>query len=366
MKKRFLLKENIKTLVLAVVAVGVMALAGCNKDDDEEPEPTETTGEIIEGDDNLSEFYGFISEDETLNGYITGSANYTVFAPQNAAFDRLRTVLGIDDLGLIASEEIGQVLSFHFASGTKLKADLLGGSASSAEGSTITVTSDGFINEAGSDADGSEILEADRKATNGVVHVVETILIPPVLFADIGTSLATLAQPITLGADFTDLETIIDKADEADGVSFRSLLKDKEATLTTFFPTNEVFAGVAEAASLTKAQLLASINASPSSAKAFLESNMTDDEIIKGSDLEHGYQISMVSGLQVTALNVGVSASVPTGWVLATDTQNPETYKPIYATDVFLGKIPDPNDNTQTIELESALNGAIHVSVPFL
>lgn len=354
----------IKALAMLTIAFGLIFTVSCSEDDDE-PAATQTIAEILASDDVYSELLAFVNADTELKAYAEGSADVTFFAPTNTSFARLRAILGVDDLASIAPSVIGGVLRFHISEGTKLSSDLIGGSAVTVQGESVTVNNLGFINEAGSDSDGSEILVADLKATNGVVHQIETILIPPTVFLQIGINLGTLAQPLLLGSGFTDVVSIIAVADSdvpsgEDALS--TILADKDNKYTCFVPTNDVLTAVLGEA---KEATIASLSSSASVARGFILNHVMAGEV-NADDLVSGTEIEMVSGLKLTVVAVPVSETTPTGWVIAYDPLDAATYLPIFAADVYQAVVPDPNDATASLTLESALNGTLHVSAPIV
>lgn len=106
---------------------------------------------------------------------------YTVFAPTDEAFAAALEQLGVTQEDLLADTALlTQVLSYHVVPGTFLAADLslLPGSANFATalgGSTVTIAINGgavMVNEA-------NVTQADLTATNGVIHVIDAVLLPP-------------------------------------------------------------------------------------------------------------------------------------------------------------------------------------------
>ncbi|MFY0601813.1 MAG: fasciclin domain-containing protein [Cyclobacteriaceae bacterium] len=352
----------LKVMVMMAIAFGLILTISCSEDDDE-PAATETIAEILAANSEYSELVAFINADAELKAYAEGTANVTFFAPTNTSFARLKAILGVDDLASIAPTVIGSVLRFHIVEGTKLSSELIGGSATTVQGENITVNNLGFINEAGSDADGSEIITADIKATNGVVHKIETILIPPTVFLQIGINLGTLAQPILLGSNFTDVVSIIAKADSevpSGETALSAVLADKTTKYTCFIPTNDVLTAVLKE---NKDATIASLTSSATVARGFILNHIMAGEV-NADDLVSGTVIDMLSGLSLTVLEVPVGETTPLGWVLAYDAQNPETYLPIFAADVYKAVVPDPNDPDGSLTLSSAINGTLHVSAP--
>ncbi len=100
-------------------------------------------------------------------------AEFTVFAPTNTAFDNLATALGTDLNGILALSNLTDVLTYHVVAGTVESTDLVEGPVATVEGTNIFVSLDGgvVINDA-------NVVLADLAADNGVVHVLDKVLLP--------------------------------------------------------------------------------------------------------------------------------------------------------------------------------------------
>jgi len=98
---------------------------------------------------------------------------FTVFAPTDAAFDKLP----LDALHGVADDPktLATVLTYHVVPGALKLADLKPGKLTTVAGIDLEVTRQGdkvFIN-------GNEIAAGDVMATNGVIHVMGDVLLPP-------------------------------------------------------------------------------------------------------------------------------------------------------------------------------------------
>ena len=102
--------------------------------------------------------------------------SFTVFAPTNQAFDDLAVALGTDINGLLANPLLTDILLYHTVSGTVLSTDLSNGQVTTLQGDQITVdlSMNVMINDA-------EVTSANILAENGVVHVIDKVLLPAVL-----------------------------------------------------------------------------------------------------------------------------------------------------------------------------------------
>jgi len=234
------------TAVLMLVA-SLLIVSGCN-DDDKEPAPTMNISEILASSDykqsaTVSSDVALDSLNKLINIYpelkaiVTGSTQYTLFAPSNKAFINLLATPGFpQNIAQISPDLIKGVLSYHFVAGTKLKADLTAGSTltslftdpnAPAAAQTITVNSNGTLKAAPNATNVDiDIVKADIKATNGVIHITESVMIPPSTGAVLVPILGTMAGTVLLGKDFTYLAQLGLKADA--GFTEGANLSDKK------------------------------------------------------------------------------------------------------------------------------------------
>jgi uncharacterized surface protein with fasciclin (FAS1) repeats len=136
-------------------------------------EPPTVVGAAIETPE-LSTLVTAVSE-AGLVDTLQGEGPFTVFAPTNAAFDALPegtldTLLSED-----GSEQLTSVLTYHVVPGEFAAADLADGATlTTVNGETITVTLDGGVtlNE------DVMVVQADVMTGNGIVHVIDGVLLP--------------------------------------------------------------------------------------------------------------------------------------------------------------------------------------------
>ena len=109
---------------------------------------------------------------------LNAAGPYTVFAPTNAAFAKLLAELGVTKEQLLANKPLlTQVLTYHVLPARVLKAEVPVGSAiTTVQGQTFTVDASLAI----TDARGRKaaISATDVLASNGVIHVVDTVILP--------------------------------------------------------------------------------------------------------------------------------------------------------------------------------------------
>ena len=121
---------------------------------------------------NLTEFAGAVGIaglTDTLN-----AGNFTVFAPSDAAFSNMP----LEDYKALLenSTELKNVLTYHVVEGKMMLNDLKDGQElTTVQGQNLTI-------KVGSDKvvtiNGAKITEADITASNGVIHIIDTLLMP--------------------------------------------------------------------------------------------------------------------------------------------------------------------------------------------
>ena len=126
-------------------------------------------------DDLTTDYVGVLS---TTNG--TGPAPFTVFAPTNNAFVDLLSELGLSGLADIDEPTLNATLSYHAVAGLNVRSSnlsdnftvpTLGGdiTANITGGATLTDSNDRISN----------IIAVDVQAANGVIHVIDKVVLPP-------------------------------------------------------------------------------------------------------------------------------------------------------------------------------------------
>ncbi len=105
---------------------------------------------------------------------------FTVFAPTNAAFGDLLVELGLSGLGDVPGATLTSALQYHVVAGNILSASLMNNQqVTTLEGSQFTVQTPAsgaqILDESGRT---SVIVGVDVQATNGIVHVLDTVLLP--------------------------------------------------------------------------------------------------------------------------------------------------------------------------------------------
>lgn len=106
---------------------------------------------------------------------LEGEGPFTVFAPTNEAFNKLPEGTLESLLMPENKEKLKQILTYHVVAGKVASGDLVNGmTAETVEGSEIRITMGDhvMINDA-------TVVTADVEASNGVVHIIDTVIMPP-------------------------------------------------------------------------------------------------------------------------------------------------------------------------------------------
>jgi uncharacterized surface protein with fasciclin (FAS1) repeats len=175
-----MLRRNL--LILTGVAAATTVLTACGSDDDHDTVvPAKNVVELAQATSDLSILVEAVVA-AGLASTLSGAGPFTVFAPTNAAFAALLGELGVTKEALLANKTLlTAVLTYHVL-GSKVESTQipLGAAIKTVQGSNLT------INAAGSglvitDARGrkANITTANIQASNGVVHLIDKVILPP-------------------------------------------------------------------------------------------------------------------------------------------------------------------------------------------
>ena len=238
------MKKIIRSLLL--VSLLTAGLSSCKDDDSENVEPTAMTENELPADVAAiaisSPDHTILVEALTAADLVTtlqGAGPFTVFAPTDAAFASALGNLGLTKDELFADKELlTSILLHHVVSGTVLSTDLANGEVATLNPNgadvTVDITSGVMI-------DGANVTAADLIAGNGVVHVVDAVLVPS---ADDVTEIAINSPEHTI---------LVEALTAADLVA----TLQGEGPFTVFAPTNAAFVAALVALELTKDELFA-------------------------------------------------------------------------------------------------------------
>ena len=174
-----MLRRNL--LILSGVAAATTLLAACSDSDDHATVPTSNIVQLAQATPDLSILVEAVVA-AGLASTLSGTGPFTVFAPTNAAFAALLGELGVTKEALLADKTLlTAVLTYHVL-GSKVESTQipLGAAIKTVQGATLTINAVG----AGlviTDARGrkANITTANIQATNGAVHLIDKVILPP-------------------------------------------------------------------------------------------------------------------------------------------------------------------------------------------
>lgn len=107
-----------------------------------------------------------------LEGTLAGGGPFTVFAPSDEAFRKLPA--GTVESLLADPAKLTEVLTYHVVPGRVTAAEAAGlSSAATVQGSELPISTDGGVH-----VGDASVVSADIEASNGVIHVIDRVLLP--------------------------------------------------------------------------------------------------------------------------------------------------------------------------------------------
>jgi uncharacterized surface protein with fasciclin (FAS1) repeats len=178
--------RKVKLVALALVAS--IAFTACGSDS-EATEETVTEESVVETETEAVDATDIVAVATATEGFSTliaaltaaglvetlqGEGPFTVFAPNDAAFAALpegllEKLLLPENIAVLTS-----ILTYHVVAGNVLSTDVVAGDAPSVEGSNLTLAT-----EMGVMVNDATVIQADVAASNGVIHVIDKVLVPP-------------------------------------------------------------------------------------------------------------------------------------------------------------------------------------------
>ncbi len=171
--------------VIALALVASISFAACGSDDEASTEETvteETVAEAVAAGDIVavaSSTEGFSTLVAALSAAglvetLQGAGPFTVFAPSDDAFAALPAGL-LEKLLLPENKAVlTSILTYHVVAGKVMAADVMAGDVPTVEGSNVALDT-----AYGVTVNGATVTTADVAASNGVIHVIDAVIVPP-------------------------------------------------------------------------------------------------------------------------------------------------------------------------------------------
>ena len=221
------MKQTIKTFTLGLIALFLVA---CGSDDKSQLPDTVVDAAVNESD--LTTLVTTLEATGLDQVLANPDAEFTVFAPTDDAF----ALLGTDTINVLLADTdtLASILTYHVLGETVFAdqaVDAAGTTLTTVNGAPVALSLDGedlLVNTA-------TVIRTDIEAKNGVIHVIDAVLIPPTHTTD--PTLNIVETAIAAG-NFTTLVAALQAA------GLDAALGDPDAEFTVFAPTDEAFAAL--------------------------------------------------------------------------------------------------------------------------
>lgn len=274
-----------RTLLSLALAMTVLPLAACNDDDNDfsvvVEAPTQNIAEIAAENKDLTILNAALKASGLDKVLMSLEDEFTVFAPTDAAFAELLEELDVTSEELLANKELlTMVLTYHVIPNMTVKAADIpyGDSIETVNGQAFSISDANVIMDASGDT--SKIIKTDVLATNGVIHLIDDVLLP------------TDKSIVDLAVATEDL-SILKEAVVAAGLA--DALANEDADFTVFAPNNAAFAKLLAELNISKEQLLQD---KPLLTKV-LTYHVIEDDRVFASEIMAGSQ-EMLEGSSIT------------------------------------------------------------------
>ena len=294
-----------KFLFGTMLALSALFTVTACKDDEEKPK---NIVELAQGNADLSILAEAVVHAD-LAATLSGTTEYTVFAPTNAAFTALLQSLGVSKITDVDKATVKAILLYHVVAGeVKSSAITTGYVKSASPFGTTASTLSLYIAKSGAGVtinNEANVTTADVDASNGIVHIVDNVI-----------ALPTVVNHALNNPDFSKLVAALTRPDL--GVDYVTLLSGA-GPFTVFAPTNAAFAA-----------LLTELNVPNLNAiSAATLNKVLQYHVVSGANV---LAASLTEGQQVTTFQTGKFTIGLTGGAKITDLNN--RVSNIIATDV--------------------------------
>ena len=165
--------------ITALTLAAALTLSACVSDSETatdsmtEQASVGTIVDVAVGAGNFSTLVAAVTAADLVET-LSGTGPFTVFAPTDEAFAALPA--GVLDALLLPENKavLAQILTYHVVSGTVMAADVTDGDVATVEGSNIKLST-----ASGVTVNGANVVAADVLASNGVIHAIDAVILPP-------------------------------------------------------------------------------------------------------------------------------------------------------------------------------------------
>jgi len=282
-------KLNVIPVLLIALTIG---FTSCNDDDDDMmPEEGNTIADIAIANSEFSILVEALTKADLVGAVSDKEAQLTVFAPTNDAFSALLSDLGASSLDDVPVETLKSILLYHVIGSKAMSGDLETGyyptlSTFSGNHMDLYISLDDGVSINAN----AMVTQADIEADNGVIHVVDHVILPP--------SVVNIAID---NPNFSILVSAVVKAGLADALS-------GDGPFTVFAPTNSAFETLFQDLGVTGIDDLTAAQLTPILLYHVVQGNVLSTDLSNGEvgtlNESSKIQIDLSSGVKINDSNV--------------------------------------------------------------
>ncbi len=221
--------------LLALLLPFVLLFTACGDDDETSGPPIgdKTVAELVAETEGLTVLNTILSSTDfaDLKARL-GSGEYTLLAPNDAAFQKLLSTVGVSNLGLLDGGILSSILSYHIVPNQTLQIGRLDSSAVTLSQQTLnfTTTDSVRINAAVAVQAKTSIVSPEALyASNGVVHIIDEVLLPPAI-QQVAGDFGTVGGLMNVLRDVGIMNDVLEAG------QLKSLLADQNRNWTVISP----------------------------------------------------------------------------------------------------------------------------------
>ena len=225
--------KKLNYLITLSLVAALFVFSSCENEDDDPMDPVMpelySIAEIASDNEDFSILVEALIKTDLVST-LSNAGTFTVFAPDNDAFSALFTTLGVSGISDISADDLKPILLYHLLGETKSSSMIMDGyysSLSPAQGRTASmyISTDMGVSINGS----ANVTSADIEASNGVIHAIDAVLLPP-----------TVVDLAVQNGNFGTLVSAVV------GAGLAETLSDATGQFTVFAPTDDAFAALGE------------------------------------------------------------------------------------------------------------------------
>jgi len=160
-------------------------IVSCNDDEDgEPPRPTESITDIISQTEGLDSLRLLVGPDGGLANRLA-TTEHTVFAPNNQAFENLLNAIGLETMGELSVDILTDILFYHIVPNATYEFNEIDSAITTLNSNLSqifpTLEGDSIRLNENTQLSPTYVVTPDLQASNGVIHVINEVLLPPSL-----------------------------------------------------------------------------------------------------------------------------------------------------------------------------------------